>query len=33
MWWAKAFCIYITFVAGFMFYLVKTASKTHKEPL
>lgn len=33
MWWAKAFCAYITSVAAFMFYLVKTASTTHKEPL
>lgn len=31
--WAKAFCAYITAVAAFMFYLAKTASKTHKEPL
>lgn len=33
MWVAKAFCAYITFIAAFLFYLAKSASTTHKEPL
>lgn len=33
IWIAKIFAGYITAVAAFMFYLVKTASNTHKEPL